>query len=65
MQVGVFLILKLINKWVEMGDISALIDFKGNLIREGFVDKINNWLYSVRVIGKEVRKVQVFFKVQI
>ena len=64
MQVGVFLILMLINKWADMGDILALIDFEGNKMREGFNDEIDNWLYLVRVIGKEVRKVYIFFKVQ-
>ena len=63
MQVGVSLIVKLINKWADKGNISALINFKGNAIREGFKEEIDNWLYPVRVIGKKVRKVQAFFKV--
>ena len=42
MQVGVSLIVKLINKWVDKVDISTLIDFEGNVIREGFEEEINN-----------------------
>ena len=40
MQEGVTKTIELINKWVDKGDILAVISFEGNAIREDFIEDI-------------------------
>ena len=62
-QEGVEKTITLIQKWADNSDISAVISFDGNIIREKFGEEINYQIYLVRVIRIQVRKVQMYFKV--
>ena len=49
-QEGAIKIVKLINKQADKGDISAIIGFNENIIREDFKEEIEYWMYQPRVI---------------
>ena len=64
LQEGVMKVIEIIVKWTNKGETAAIIDFDRNITREDF-DNINKQLYKPRVIGIKVKKVQMFFTVQI
>ena len=44
-QEGVTKTVELINKWEDKGEISAIIGFDGDTIKEDFTEDINYWMY--------------------
>ena len=64
LQEGVMKVIEIIVKWTNKGETAAIIDFDRNITREDF-DNINKQLYKPRVIGIKVKKMQIFFTVQI
>ena len=52
----------LVTKWADSGEISSVIKFISSKRRKEFIE-VDDWIYEPRIIG--VKKLQVFFKVQI
>ena len=62
---GTVKLVDLIGKWAGKSEITAIIRFDGNAIQEDFTNTIDNQICLLRVIGKAVKRVQMYFKVQI